>query len=97
MRQRNQPVRLFAAVRDIEAEDGRCLAARAAQAAADVGQQVLQGAGWVGIGEESGRGVVLGGAGSGDDPRKGRLRNSLRPTRRAARSRASGRNRRWSG
>ena len=67
VRQRDQAVRLAAAVRSIEAEDCRRLAARAAQAPADVGQQVLQAPGRIGVGEEPGRIDVLGASFTGHD------------------------------
>ena len=60
MRQCDQGMRLAAAVRRIEAEDGGRFAPRAAQAPADVGQQVLQAAGRIAVGEEPDRIDVLG-------------------------------------
>ena len=70
VREGDQAVRLAAAVRRVEAEDGGRLAARAAQAPAHVGQQVPEAASRKGVLEEPDRVDVLGAARARDDLRE---------------------------
>lgn len=61
VRERDQGVRLAAAVLRVQAEDRRCLAAPPRDAKADAAQQLAQTLGWMRVGEERRRILILAG------------------------------------